>query len=275
MNVEKSELTDAPALHTLRRIVGTCALLDLDRPQSLGTLERFRSERILVGWQEWALLRDSFTVGEVVLLAQVLTIMERQFKWPGGSVSSVVWIMQDLYSRERTIAELLSDWIVQRTQNDYLPFGKHSSRRDWIRNRTPCVDLTEFRDRAARIRESDSAGTVPTQAHQADGLARAAEMAKAAHSLRKGQQDESGERNGSSMASGAAEQLRLVAFDLRHPLDFFPKDWAKIADKDLLQLDAGVRTALTDRLKTTKVVTWRRLHNRLSKIKAAPAEPGT
>ena len=95
----------------------------------------------MIGWQEWAKLRDSFTVGEVVLLAQVLTVMEREFKWPDGSVSSVIWIMQDLHSRERTIAELLADWIVQRTQNDYLPFGKHSSRRDWIRNRTPCIDL--------------------------------------------------------------------------------------------------------------------------------------
>lgn len=273
MNVEKSALTDEPVL---RRILSSCALLDLDRVQSLSTLERFRFDNILIGWQEWAKLRDSFTVGEVVLLAQMLTVMEREFKWPAGSVSSVIWIMQDLHGRERAIAELLADWIVQRTMNGYLPFGKHSSRLDWIRHRTPCVDLADSRDRAERIRESDRARPVSSLVDQADVLARATEMAKAAYLLQDGQRCESGEGDESSTAPGAPERLRLVALDLRHPLDFFPKDWAKIANEDLLQLDVAVIAALLERLKTTKVVTWRRLHNRLSKMKVRPqATPGS
>ena len=94
-----------------------------------------------------------------------------------------------------------------------------------------------------------------------------AEAAKAVHLIQKGQLDEAAEGNGLTARPEVAELLRLVAFDLRHPLDFFPKDWAKIADQDLLQLKADVRTALASRLKTTKVVSWHRLHDRLSKMK--------
>jgi hypothetical protein len=263
MATDNIDSTDASLYRTLRTIVSACGHVDLDRPQSLGALERFRSPNVLFSSREWEQVRDQFTVAETVALIQILTVMEREFAWPAGSVSCVIWMLRDLIGREKNIAGLVADWVVQRTRNDHLPLGSHTSRADWIRDRTPCLNLEASRDRGANTRERPGAGMIAARVRRARLLAEAAESAKAAYLVEKRQEDQALESAAPTAAPDGAGRLELVALDLNHELNFFPKEWAKVSHDDLLRLDAGVRAALVKRLETTRVVSWRRLYKRL------------
>jgi hypothetical protein len=267
MTLDDADSNLARLSHTLRAVLDACGHLDLDNPHCLDTLEHFRSDRIAMRWQDWAQLRHEFTIGETVTLAQILSTMEREFKCSGGSVSSVIWIMKDLLDRERRITELLADWLVQRTENDYLPFGSHASRQEWIRTRTPCTDLAARRAQAAISRRSAKAPSLASAVREAEVLAQAAETAKAAYLIQKSQESQPAQTVGKTVSPVRTEWLRLVALDLTHKLDFFPKEWAKVSDDDLLTLEPAVRAALVERVRTTSVVTWHRLYKRLTTLK--------
>jgi hypothetical protein len=244
-----------------RRVMALLAAgqhLNLDRPETLGTLERFhRWYEINIRRQNWDGVVERLALSELILLTQMLTVLEREFQWSGGSVSIVISLMQNLRSREPRIAALLADWVVQRTNNPYLPFG----RQGWIISR-PQVNLRAARDEAARYSaetcerwEAQRLARLEGE-RQAKALATEAEEAKALYIT--GAQA-AGQRT-------SVDLLRYVALDRNHHIEFFPKAWARVSRDDLLQRDPGVRAALAERLGRMRSVTWRRLCKRLKEL---------
>jgi hypothetical protein len=255
----------------LRALVQMSANLDFDSPGCLSVLEDVRTNPILVSWSEWETLKSGFTVGETVILIQALTVAEREFGWPGGSVSSVICLMQELWQREQVVAGLLCDWVARRTHNDYLPLGNHGSRSEWISSRRPCLDLRQRRDQLHRygaVRASQIEARRERH-REAAALAARAEEEKARYITQKFQAHGTSEPAKTSAAiSHIIDRLRLVALDRQHSLAFFPKDWARVDPDVLLQIDPECRAALTARLEGTKIVSWNRLLKRLIRIQS-------
>jgi len=103
----------------LRKIIITFKAVDFDSPDAC-SVEPFRSPSVILSRQSWAEVRNHFSIDETVILAQALTILEREFEWPGGPGATAIWILKDLSDRQVKVGELLADWIARRTRNGYL-----------------------------------------------------------------------------------------------------------------------------------------------------------
>jgi hypothetical protein len=57
----------------------------------------------------------SLTIAEVILDG-----------WTAGSVSPVIWTFRVFQSKFADKADVLADWVLPRTVNQYLPYGKHN-----------------------------------------------------------------------------------------------------------------------------------------------------
>lgn len=109
--------TSAPA--NLRTLVDTFKKFDFDSVSPAG-LEKFRSPAILFSRQHWEGIRGLFSIPDTIVLAQALTVLEREFGWTGGSGAGAIWVVKDLLERQPNLGAVLADWIVPRTRNGYL-----------------------------------------------------------------------------------------------------------------------------------------------------------
>ena len=244
-------------------LLATGQHLDLDRPEAIDALKSFETWEDMdrAGRQDCQLVAERLTLSQQLLLIQMLTVLEREFRWRTGSVSSIIWFFRDLRKREPIVADLLGDWIAPRTNNDYLPIGNHDSLQQWITSRRPRVNLHAAHDEAARTaaipRQEARILAELERERKAEALARKSEEAKAAYLA------------GTRATGQTGELLRYVAFDVKHKVEFFPKAWARVSRDELLQLDSGARAALAERLQKTNSVTWRRLCKRLAELESA------
>jgi len=112
-------------------LLETGSRLDLDSSQAMANLRRFEDWADLntVHWEAWGGIAESLTLSDLILLVQMLTIMERDFRWLGGSVASAIWLFRIVQHREPRVAGLLAEWISQRTDNDWLPYGKFGQKK--------------------------------------------------------------------------------------------------------------------------------------------------
>ena len=65
-------------------------------------------------------MKTELTIRETIVLAQALTVLEREFEWTGGSGAAAIWIVKDLLDRQPKEGKFLADWIADRTRNGYL-----------------------------------------------------------------------------------------------------------------------------------------------------------
>jgi len=74
--------------------------------------------------QFWYSISESLTKEEIISLIKSLTIAEKTVpNWKAGSVAPVVWLFRKLRERTKSDQKELSDWIIQHTENIYLPYG--------------------------------------------------------------------------------------------------------------------------------------------------------
>lgn len=73
----------------------------------------------------WRSIADSLSDLELESLVRALTVAERNFpSFGGGSVSGVIWTFHCLDQRKADGIDALANWILARTANEYLPFGR-------------------------------------------------------------------------------------------------------------------------------------------------------
>jgi hypothetical protein len=68
-----------------------------------------------LSWVELAALVRALTIAEVVLDG-----------WTAGSVSPVIWTFRVFQSKFADQADVLADWVLSRTINEYLPYGTYN-----------------------------------------------------------------------------------------------------------------------------------------------------
>ena len=75
-------------------------------------------------YQFWYSIMETLTNNETISLIKSLTIAEKDIHgWKAGSVSPVVWLFRKLRERTKSDHKELSDWIINNTENSYLPYG--------------------------------------------------------------------------------------------------------------------------------------------------------
>lgn len=74
--------------------------------------------------QFWYSVADSLSDTELEALIRAITVAERDFpSFGGGSVSGVIWTYRRLEQRKRCRIDVLAEWILAHTANDWAPFG--------------------------------------------------------------------------------------------------------------------------------------------------------
>jgi hypothetical protein len=74
--------------------------------------------------QFWYSISESLKREEIIALIKTFTIAEKIIDgWKAGSVSPVVWLFKKLKERTKSDQKELFDWIIDNTENVYLPTG--------------------------------------------------------------------------------------------------------------------------------------------------------
>jgi len=74
--------------------------------------------------QFWYSISESLSDEEIISLIKTFTIAEKIVpEWKAGSVAPVIWLFSKLRERTNSEQKELSDWIIQHTENTYLPYG--------------------------------------------------------------------------------------------------------------------------------------------------------
>jgi hypothetical protein len=219
------------------------------------SLEEINCQRPEFWWQTSADLSDS----ELADLTCGLAYVETEFRWPGGSVSGVIWLFQAMLGRSSS-AELLdqvSAWILAKSRNPYNPFGTRIS--------LGAKNYTEYRKlsalRAVEITKRIADDQVIEQRAKADRDTR--KRMAAIGAVARGTQVRA-EIIKSMNELPLVEKLERIARDSTYPPQFFPTSIADSAQQsDLDALPEGIRLELARRLKGKRKGPWGSFRRRL------------
>src|SRR5437867_3678626 len=108
------------------KLVGFASRADLDDPEETSCLEEFRQRSDInrLHWRDWDQVTESLSNEELVHLLKALTVAENRLTWLGGSVAACIWVFRELERRDLLLSLQLADWILPRTGNPYVPFGR-------------------------------------------------------------------------------------------------------------------------------------------------------
>jgi hypothetical protein len=117
------------------------------RDQLLARLKPF--ERVnRLGRDRWNEVADRLSEVELGNLVRGLTAAELELHWCGGSVAGVIWVYRHYETRFPDRAEELADWVLARSENPYVPFG---------RMRAGARSVAEYRSYVNLVRNTERA----------------------------------------------------------------------------------------------------------------------
>jgi hypothetical protein len=75
----------------------------------------------------WTASASTLSRDELAALVRALTVAEVILDgWTAGSVSPVIWTFRVFQLKFADQADVLADWVLSRTVNQYLPYGRHN-----------------------------------------------------------------------------------------------------------------------------------------------------
>lgn len=75
-------------------------------------------------WSEWDRVTAALSDSDLAALVRSLTVVERELKWPGGSVSGVIWTFRALGRRgNAALSQNTAAWVESQTENSWAPHG--------------------------------------------------------------------------------------------------------------------------------------------------------
>lgn len=121
-------------------------------------------------WQE---IGDALSDEDLAALIKTLTIAERDVQsCRAGSVSPVIWLFRQLAEKTGSDQLLLAEWILEKSENPYLPWGHHNQGAN---------SLAEYRELATAVADRRADRQVLENARQEAASERIAQ--KASYSL--------------------------------------------------------------------------------------------
>jgi len=162
---------DAPTKRLVNRLIDIARLEAFDQLEGIGGefLEARSGQFMRQASEVWYRIFDALPREDVIFLIKSLTFIERFKPFIAGSVSPVIWLFSRLADFDAKTD--LIEWILENTDNCYLPFGKpnHGAK-----------SLAEFqritRDIEARVQAQRDAESARQLVDQNRKAARASEL---------------------------------------------------------------------------------------------------
>jgi len=224
----------------------------IKRNRLLSRLKPFNKVNCL-GWDIWNTLAETLSEDKLKSLVRGLTIAELELQWYGGSVASTIWVFRNYESRFPDKADDLADWVLARSENPYVPFG---------RMRGSARSIAEYRAYLTakdRNREESKRGQEYAQHRK---KIRAEVRKRLTQERRILQEAHNHARNDLIVqlrGLSPKERLEHIAWDDFHPLVFYPVVFADIDNRVLQQLDKETRERLFEKLAIRRKGAWKNL----------------
>lgn len=210
---------------------------------------------------------------DAAALIRGLNIAEEYgYSQSGGSVSMVNWSFA-VFRQQHALpvwAEL-ADWIIAHSTNSYIPFNFQRTRHQWeaCREGSPSPAETWRRiGEAESRRQKEKAERAERESREVQE--RAIQRAIKAQKNREEHAERSRiralERLGACVELqklAPLQRLERICADTSYPLEFYPKEFAEVADEVIAAMPEPLRLALIDRLKDRRKGVWHRLLLRL------------
>ncbi|HEX3626632.1 MAG TPA: hypothetical protein VH280_14550 [Verrucomicrobiae bacterium] len=206
-----------------------------------------------LGWDIWNAVARVLPEEKLECLVRGLTVAELELKWYGGSVASVIWIFRNYESRFPDRADELADWILARSKNPYVPYG---------RMRGSARSVAEYHTyMKVKNRRQEESKQEQEYALRRKKI-RAEVRKRIAHEHRVMQEAHNHARNDLIVQLrnlSPKKRLEHIAWDDVHSLVYYPASFADVDNQVLQQLDKETRERLLGKLALRRMGPWKNL----------------
>jgi hypothetical protein len=261
-----------PEQPTLEKLItlGQGAEGDVRIGELLGTLKANAYVASIHPFQDFEWLRDIPWADACAVVRAVVHLEAARLTKSGGSASAIKSAYRTMEDSDRVGAMELAAWIVDHSDNDYIPFPLRKIRNafagikrtagswaecresldrwcadEWGRQRRVAEEMANQKPEAEHRRQIHSAVAARLNAEQAEiQHARASAREKLLAELR---------------ALPIRERLEHIAWDDTRSLSCYPADLADCNAEDLKQLDPVTKERFTAKLRERKKGPWQKL----------------
>ena len=207
-------------------------------------------------WDEWNKLTDRLSVEELSNLTKGYVYCETLYRWSGGSVSPAITMFRTLEERDSTTADIVADWILPPTKNDYVPYGSTN---------LGAQSAKEYRQlsstRRLRIGEYLAEEAESERRAETDRLRRKTQRLA---SVRDRDSDVRQKLKDDLSRLEIRDQLKRLIDDQKYSVEFYPTCLAGAATHDVIaSFGAELKLAVLERLKGKHRGPWGGLKKRL------------
>ncbi len=264
---------DQPTLENLIAL-GQCADGDARIADILGSLRSNAYVSSIHPFQDFEWLREIPWADACAVVRAVVHVEAARFTQSGGSASAIKNAYRTMEDSDRVAAMELAAWIVDHSENNYIPFPMCKIRHafegikrtagswaecrealdrwcadEWGRQRRVAEEMANQKPEGERRHQIHSAVAARLNAEQAEiQHARASVREKLLAELR---------------ALPVRDRLEHIAWDDTRSLSCYPADLATCTAEDLQQLDPVTRERLIAKLRERKKGPWHKLAKQL------------
>jgi hypothetical protein len=264
---------DQPTLEKLIAL-GQCADGDARAGELLDSLKAHAYVASIHPFQDFEWLRDILWADACAVVRAIVHLEAARLTKSGGSASAIKSAFRTMEDCDRVAAMELAAWIVEHSDNDYIPFPMRKIRHalvdikrtadswaecrealdrwcadEWGRQRRVAQEMANQKPESERRRQIHSAVATRLNGEQAEiQHARASAREKLLTELR---------------GLPVRERLEHIAWDDTRSLSCYPADLAVCVAENLKHLDPVTRERLVAKLRERKKGPWQKLAKRL------------
>ena len=205
---------------------------------------------------EWYKIADKMNTEDLVGLIKSLTIAEEILTgWGAGSVSPVIWLYKKLEQRKPEDMDVITDWILKNTNNEWSPFSLKLGARS-------LKELKEFRKEYYKTKTEK-------ENEELNRRIKAAERRKTNY-IRHKEISENIKQEREDIVSrlknmSFMECIDFIANDNEHSIDIIPKEYINIDENTVQSIDSLTKEMLINKIESRKTRHWRKIKKLLEK----------
>jgi len=268
--------TQRPDKTTLDKLIilGQCVDGAAQAAQALTSLKTNTFVSTIHQFQDFEWLRDVSWTDACAIVKAVVKLEAARFTKTGGSASAIKNAFRVMEDNDRVGAMELAAWIVDHTDNDYIPFPMRKIRYAFAEIKRTAGSWTECREEldlwqstewahqqrvANEIASQKPEGERRRHIHYTVAIRLNAEQAEIQHARASSREKLLVELRGLP----TREKLEHLAWDDSRSLSCYPADLAVCSAEDLKQLDPVTRERLIAKLCERKKGPWHKLATQL------------
>lgn len=130
--------TEVPQ-HIVDKLIELGRRENLDDPSIAAEFELFRQYEYLsrIHWREWYPVCEDLSIEDHTALLKAVVMAMRFSDWDSGSVAPGIWIYKKLEEKvPKTVVDEIARWIIERSDNQWMPFGRVKARELFLASKT-------------------------------------------------------------------------------------------------------------------------------------------